>query len=466
MNEENTEQTEGNDLESLDSELQAESSEDQAMQADSDEAMQADSDEAMQADSDGAMQADSDEAMQADSDEAMQADSDEAMQADSDEAMQADSDEAMQADSDEAMQADDSETSSPEEPRDEFYEQCDLSLKSQIEAILFAAPKCMRAEDIFPLLLLEIEDLDKVQSLCLELKEEYEARDGGFRLETVRGHGYQFRTVTNAAPLMKRMFASRPRPLSRAALETLAIIAYRQPCTRAEIEFVRGVDAGNMIRHLIERTLIACVGRKEEAGRPMIFGTTNEFLQTFALSNIKDIPPLTAFQTASELVSSESEISTMALEEAPDVGGDFMAGNENESPEASTGILDNSIPASPETQEDAAMPQEDHNSTCSEPSDIDTAEQTALPELTASIDHCESVASISENKAPSENLPEKDLHTETETPRTVQGATFAEDEDDEEFTASFSDDIDSPEQASSNEGDRVEASDRPVDQKS
>jgi segregation and condensation protein B len=434
MSEENKEQIEGNDLESLDSEVQTESNEIHAQKPDADETMEAGTEEIMEANAE--------------------------------ETMEANAEETMEANADETMEANAEETPSTEEQRDEFYEQCDLPLKAQIEAILFAAPKCMRAEDLLPLLLLEIEDLDKVQSLCLELKEEYEARDGGFKLETVRGHGYQFRTITNAAPLMKRMFASRPRPLSRAALETLAIIAYRQPCTRAEIEFVRGVDAGNMIRHLIERNLISCVGRKEEAGRPMIFGTTNEFLQTFALSSIKDIPPLTAFQTASELVSSESEISAMASEEAPDVGGDFMAGNENETPEASTGILTNSTVASPEMQEEATMPQEDLDSTRSEPSGNDTAEQTAQPERITSMDLREPVTSISENEAPSEISLEKDLHTQLETPRTVQGASLVEDEDDEEFTASFSDDNDSPEQASSNEGGRIETSNRPVDQES
>jgi segregation and condensation protein B len=95
---------------------------------------------------------------------------------------------------------------------------------------------------------------------------------------------------------MERMFATRPRSLSRAAQETLAIIAYRQPVTRADIEFIRGVDAGSIIKNLLERDLIRCVGRREISGRPMLFGTTDEFLRVYQLAKLTDLPPLASFQ--------------------------------------------------------------------------------------------------------------------------------------------------------------------------
>jgi segregation and condensation protein B len=106
---------------------------------------------------------------------------------------------------------------------------------------------------------------------------------------------------------MERMFASRPRPISRAALETLAIIAYRQPVTRAEVEFIRGVDAGSIFKTLLERDLIKCTGRKEIVGRPMLFGTTDNFLTVFNLSSIKDLPPLESFQPSREMVQGAME---------------------------------------------------------------------------------------------------------------------------------------------------------------
>jgi len=106
---------------------------------------------------------------------------------------------------------------------------------------------------------------------------------------------------------MEKMFASRPRPISRAALETLSIIAYRQPVTRAEVEFIRGVDAGSIFKTLLERDLVKCVGRKEIVGRPMLFGTSDEFLKVFNLSSIKDLPPLESFQPSREMVQGAME---------------------------------------------------------------------------------------------------------------------------------------------------------------
>jgi segregation and condensation protein B len=131
---------------------------------------------------------------------------------------------------------------------------------------------------------------------------QYRERGGGFRLENLRKHGYQFRTVQAASPLMARMFASRPRPLSRAALETLAIIAYRQPVTRADVEFIRGVDSGSIIKNLLDRELVACVGRREDAGRPMLFGTSAEFLKVFNLQSLDELPPLSSFQPAQDVI--------------------------------------------------------------------------------------------------------------------------------------------------------------------
>lgn len=178
-----------------------------------------------------------------------------------------------------------------------------INLEAQIEAIIFAAPKPISVSEISELLADDdgIEpDHGVVDNHIQQLQRLYKERNGGFRLEYDKGAGFQFRTVPAAAPLMERMFSSRQRPLSRAAHETLAIIAYRQPCTRADIEFIRGVDAGSIIKNLLERDLVTCVGRKEDSGRPMLFGTTSEFLRVFRIQSLNDLPPLSAFQPASE----------------------------------------------------------------------------------------------------------------------------------------------------------------------
>ena len=177
----------------------------------------------------------------------------------------------------------------------------DLPLKAQVEAVIFASPKPVLVPDILSYLPGEYTP-SEVEAVILELQDEYERRNGGFSLEYSKGIGYQFRTVSKAAPIMEMMFSARPKQLSKAALETLAIIAYRQPTTRAVVEFIRGVDSGSIIKNLMERNFIKCVGRKEDIGRPMLFGTTEEFLQVFGISSIEELPSLQSFQSSSDVI--------------------------------------------------------------------------------------------------------------------------------------------------------------------
>lgn len=177
-----------------------------------------------------------------------------------------------------------------------------LSLTGKVEAIIFAAPKPIRVADIQTLLQDETITSKEIQLILKDLVNHYQFRQGGFRLQYVKRQGFQFQTVPKASFLMERQFATRPRPLSRSAMETMAIIAYRQPVTRADVEFIRGVDSGGIIKSLMDRQLVACVGRKQDLGRPMLFGTTDEFLKIFNLPTIKDLPPLESFQPPPEMV--------------------------------------------------------------------------------------------------------------------------------------------------------------------
>jgi segregation and condensation protein B len=192
-----------------------------------------------------------------------------------------------------------------------------LTLEAQVESVIFASPKAVKVGDILEIIGGETAGAKEIQDAIDGLLVFYEERGGGFKLEHVRGGGYQFRTAPAAAPLMEKIFASRPRPLSRAAQETLAIIAYRQPATRADIEFIRGVDAGSIIKNLLERDLIKCVGRKEDSGRPMVFGTTDEFLRVYQLDSLKDLPPLDSFQPSQDMV--QAAVSRLAEEDEVDV---------------------------------------------------------------------------------------------------------------------------------------------------
>lgn len=212
-----------------------------------------------------------------------------------------------------------------------------LSLRSQIEAAIFASPKPLKAADLVELVSFT-KGLKEVEKTLQDLKEEYATREGGFTLEYVKGMGYQFQSVPAAAPLMEGLFSSRPRPLSRAALETLSIIAYRQPCTRAVVEFIRGVDSGSIIKNLMDRELIKCVGRKEDSGRPMLFGTTDEFLAVFGIRSLDELPSLQSFQPASETLQQALD-ELDELEREVDVE-DFVGDDTEEHPELGEGLLD------------------------------------------------------------------------------------------------------------------------------
>ncbi|NRA64306.1 MAG: SMC-Scp complex subunit ScpB [Pseudobacteriovorax sp.] len=257
--------------------------------------------------------------------------------------------EALQEDVDQSSQSLMGEESSSEEGTLSFVEE--LTLEGQIEAVLFASPKALKSNEIFELLSDDDLELSKseVEDQLMRLKKLYEERAGGFRLYFEPGEGYQFRTVPAASHLMEQMFSSRPRPLSRAALETLSIIAYRQPTTRAEIEYVRGVDAGSIIKNLLDRDLIACVGRKEDAGRPMIFGTTKEFLKVFRIKALSDLPSLSAFQVPSE-TKQQAEAD---LENIEGVDVELFVGDETEEPIAfSDGLVEDDLVLPPENLEE------------------------------------------------------------------------------------------------------------------
>ncbi len=131
----------------------------------------------------------------------------------------------------------------------------------------------------------------QAKDLVNELNTEYVEQDRSFEIWEVAG-GYQIRTRAEFSGYLQKLQKERALRLSPAALETLSIIAYRQPTTRAEIEEVRGVDAGATVKSLLERHLIRIAGQREVPGRPMVYATTRRFLEVFGLERLKDLPPL------------------------------------------------------------------------------------------------------------------------------------------------------------------------------
>jgi segregation and condensation protein B len=162
-------------------------------------------------------------------------------------------------------------------------------LKSILEAMIFVSEQPISLERMAGVLTdCTRKDLKEVLN---ELEQEYEERGGALEIVEV-ANGYQFRTRAEFAPWIGKMRQQRFARLSRAALETLAIVAYRQPVTRAEAEAIRGVDSGAVLGTLLERQLLRILGRKEVPGRPILYGTTPEFLELFGLRNLKDLPTL------------------------------------------------------------------------------------------------------------------------------------------------------------------------------
>ena len=134
-------------------------------------------------------------------------------------------------------------------------------------------------------------DAGEVKDLVNELNTEYAEQDRAFEIWEVAG-GFQIRTRAEFSGYLQKLQKERALRLSQASLETLAIIAYRQPVTRAEIEDVRGVDAGATVKSLLERHLIRIAGQREVPGRPMLYGTTRRFLEIFGLESLKNLPTL------------------------------------------------------------------------------------------------------------------------------------------------------------------------------
>jgi segregation and condensation protein B len=162
-------------------------------------------------------------------------------------------------------------------------------LKGALEALILVSDKPIAA---VRLARLTSQDIGTVRKALSELAEDYASR--GIALDEIAG-GYQFRTSTRYAPFVRMLVQQKPTKLSRAQLEALSIIAYRQPVTRPEIDDVRGVDSGSALKTLLERNLIKIIGKKEEAGRPMLYGTTTDFLELFGLKNLRDLPTLREF---------------------------------------------------------------------------------------------------------------------------------------------------------------------------
>jgi segregation and condensation protein B len=168
------------------------------------------------------------------------------------------------------------------------------ALSTRVEAILIAADRPVTLARLREALALGAESDAALTAAIEELNRFYDQSDRSFRVEAVAG-GFRLMTRAAFAPDVAAIRGLRDaHKLSRPALETLAIIAYRQPITRAQIEAIRGVACGEVLKTLLDARLIAITGRAEELGRPMLYGSTRHFLETFGLASVRDLPPVDA----------------------------------------------------------------------------------------------------------------------------------------------------------------------------
>jgi segregation and condensation protein B len=162
-------------------------------------------------------------------------------------------------------------------------------LLQALEALLFVSDEPVTAVVLAQALGVERREAEE---LCEELSRTYEERRGGLLLRNVAG-GWRLATHPDAAPVVEQyVLSSRHARLTKAALETLAIVAYKQPVTRHQVSSIRGVNTDGVLRALVDRGLVAEVGREETPGRPVLYGTTPEFLEKLGLASLSALPPL------------------------------------------------------------------------------------------------------------------------------------------------------------------------------
>lgn len=187
-------------------------------------------------------------------------------------------------------------------------------IKSILEALLFVAGRPLSINELRDIVSdVEVASENEIRSLLFEVGSEYAAAGRSFKLEEL-SNGFQLRTHAQYAPWLSKLYQKGTEKLSQATLETLAIVAYRQPITKAEIEGVRGVDVTGTLKKCLELGLVDIVGKKEILGRPFLYGTTEPFLKYFGLRSLQELPRVEELREGG---TGQKELKLAPTEEAP-----------------------------------------------------------------------------------------------------------------------------------------------------
>ncbi len=204
-------------------------------------------------------------------------------------------------------------------------------LKNAIESILFVSGQPIsikRLKEVFA----EEASAGEVEAAINNLIDNWKNNSGSLEIVETGG-GLRFRTKAEYAEHIKRAFAPKPRSMTAPSLETLAIIAYRQPITRPEIEKLRGVDCGGVLKTLTDKDLIKIIGRKEEPGLPILYATTPQFLELFGINSLTELPPLKDVDEmkedlASRAMDSDDDLASFIAAERESARGEFLGDEE------------------------------------------------------------------------------------------------------------------------------------------
>lgn len=220
------------------------------------------------------------------------------------------------------------ETDRPPDPQPAPADPVELQAHRIVEAILFAADAPMPPAKVAAVL--GVGDARDVRKHVAALNEEYDGLGLSFRIEEIAG-GYQMLTRPAYNAWLGKLLRTRQETkLSPAALETVAIIAYKQPCTRADVEAVRGVAAGDLLNRLREMNLVKIVGRAEDLGRPLLYGTTRRFLEVFGLPSLDDLPLVAALGPPPEKAPASPETDTIDEPDTTEPADDPGTADESE----------------------------------------------------------------------------------------------------------------------------------------
>jgi segregation and condensation protein B len=242
-------------------------------------------------------------------------------------------------------------------------------LKTILESLLFVSDRPLPANRLARLARTRTAE---VTTILEQLVADYKGR--GIELVEVAG-GYQFRSAASSAPFVRELVAKKPVRLSRAQIETLAILAYRQPMTRPELEEIRGVDCGSALKVLLDKGLLRILGRKDEAGRPLLYGTTPQFLEFFGLASLADLPTLREY---GELTEESRALFQRKMGEAVDTIGD-IAIEQHHYTDDEIEALERQARGEPEQQELPVPPDDDGTSSDLPSDDENDAAPKASP---------------------------------------------------------------------------------------